>query len=280
MSQEINVRKHSGEMEYFSWEKLHNSLTRAGADQDSIAKVSEELKYHMFSGMTTGHIYKLAFKILRKLKQSVAARYGLRKAIMELGPSGHPFEQLVGAVIKELGYHTQVGQIIQGHCVSHEIDVLARNTKELIMVECKFYNSQGKNCNVQVPLYINSRFHDVKKNWEKETSNQGLKFSGWVVTNTRFTNDAIDYGTCAGLNLISWDYPRGGSLKEMVENYALYPVTALTGLTKKQKETLIENDVVLCKQLLLQPDVVGKIETDKRKQLKILKEADDLCGNA
>jgi hypothetical protein len=278
MSEEIIVKKHSGEKVLFSREKLNHSLKRSGASDKIIEVVYEQLKGQMYDGITTGKIYKIAFNILRKLKRSTAARYSLRKAIMEMGPSGYPFERLVGAVIGTLGYETLVSQIVQGQCVSHELDVVARNKQELFMVECKFYNSQGKHCNVQVPLYIHSRFNDVKKTWEKDPTNNGLRFSGWVVTNTRFTEDAINYGKCAGLTLLGWDYPHEKSLKDLIEGSGLFPITVLTTLTRKQKDLLLENEVVLCGQLLERPAAFGKLGLDLKKQEKVLDEARELLG--
>jgi hypothetical protein len=54
---------------------------------------------------------------------------------------------------------------------------------------------------------------------------------GWLVTNTRFTGDAIQYGNCAGLKLIGWDYPAEGSLKD------LYVLECMLGL----QETHLKN---------------------------------------
>lgn len=277
MSENIIVKKYSGEEVLFSREKLDRSLERSGASEEIIEKVYDELKRDLVDGITTTQIYRKAFQILRRFTRSTAARYSLRKGIMELGPSGYPFEQIVGEAIHHMGYETKVSQIVQGHCVSHELDVVARNSDELFMVECKFYNSQGKNCNVQVPLYIHSRFNDVKKIWEKDPANQGLKLSGWVVTNTRFTGDALDYGKCAGLNMISWDYPRGNGLKEIVEASGLFPITVLTSLTRKQKEILLQNNVVLCRQLLEKPEAFGRLGLSHKIQEKVLAEAKDLC---
>ena len=46
-------------------------------------------------GMTTHMIYQWVYNYLREHTDSLAARYKLKKAFMELGPSGYPFEQLV-----------------------------------------------------------------------------------------------------------------------------------------------------------------------------------------
>ncbi len=278
MNENIRVKKHSGDTEQYSPSKLYRSLERAGADKQTVEQILYELEAKVFDGITTTQIYKLAFQLLRKIERSTASRYSLRKAIMELGPSGFPFEQLVGALINSLGYQTQVGIMVKGKCVGHELDVVARNKHEMFMVECKFYNSQGKNCNVQVPLYINSRFNDVKQTWENDPANKGLKMTGWVVTNTRFTADATDYGKCAGLTMISWDYPHGNSLRELVEKSGLYPVTVLTSLSRKQKEFLLGNNVVLCSHLLQKPEAFGRLGLDIARQEKVLKEAASLCS--
>jgi hypothetical protein len=278
MDKNFVVRKHSGEQEEFNPAKLQSSLMRSGVDEGTAKLVMQELYEHLYDGITTEQIYRKAFRLLQKKLRTSAARYSLKKAIMEMGPSGHPFEHLVGAIIGHLGYQFEVGVTFRGKCVSHELDVLARNSHEMFMVECKYYNSQGKNCNVQVPLYINSRFNDVKAVWELNPANKGLKFSGWVVTNTRFSSDASDYGRCAGLNLIGWDYPRGNSLRELIERYGLFPVTALTTLSKKQKDMLLGANQVLCKQLIENKGALGMLGLDQRDNQKVLNEIGELTG--
>ncbi|HSV76842.1 MAG TPA: restriction endonuclease [Bacteroidales bacterium] len=278
MDKNFVVKKHSGEQEEFNPAKLLSSLMRSGVDEGTAKLVMQELYEHLYDGITTEQIYRKAFRLLQKKLRTSAARYSLKKAIMEMGPSGHPFEHLVGAIIGHLGYQFEVGVTFRGKCVSHELDVLARNSHEMFMVECKYYNSQGKNCNVQVPLYINSRFNDVKAVWELNPANKGLKFSGWVVTNTRFSSDAADYGKCAGLNLIGWDYPRGNSLRELIERYGLFPVTALTTLSKKQKDMLLGANQVLCRQLLENKAALGMLGLDKKDNQKVLNEIIELTG--
>lgn len=277
MEKSFIVKKRSGEGQEFSPEKLRMSLKRSGASDVVADEIIVEIGKLLYDGISTKIIYKKAFGLLRKFVRNSAARYSLKSAIMEMGPSGHPFERLVGEIIHRLGYKAEVGVTFRGRCVTHELDVLARNSQEMFMVECKYYNSPGKNCNVQVPLYIHSRFNDVKAVWEARPENQGLKFSCWVVTNTRFTSDAADYGKCVGLKLISWDYPIGGSIRDLIEQMGLFPVTALTTLTRKQKDSLLEANVILCSHIVEKPEVLEIISPDGKKNEKILAEAIDLC---
>ncbi len=278
MPKRVIIKKHSGEKEAFAPAKLRQSLEKAGAKAKLIARVEKEMQPFIVDGVSTGEIYRRAFRLLRKHQRAAAGRYSLKNAIMDLGPSGYPFEHFVGAVLQALGYEVSVGQNVQGHCISHEVDVVAKNDRELFMVECKFYNSQGKYCNVRVPLYIRSRFKDIEFVWKTKEEYRGMAFRGWVVTNTRFTSDAMDYGRCAGLHLVSWDYPRDHSLKAMIEQAGLFPLTVLTLLSRKHKEKLLGEDVVLVRQLLQKPGLLEELGLTRQRIVRILEEAAELVG--
>ncbi len=279
MSKKIKVLKHSGEEEIFAAAKLALSLENSGANPHEIKQVMANIKPLLYDGMPTKLIYRLAFRFLKATRKSNAARYSLKTSIMALGPSGFPFERFVGALIECLGYEVKLNQTVAGRCITHELDVVAKNQKELFMVECKFYNTQGKNCSVQVPLYINSRFLDVKHTWDKDPSNQNLEKYAMIVTNTRFSTDAQDYAKCAGLRTISWDHPRGKSLKELIESFGIFPVTVLTSLSRKQTDFLLNNHVVLCRELLSKPEPFGKLGLSKAKQNEVLAEVQEILGN-
>ena len=63
---------------------------------------------------------------------------------MELGPSGFPFENFIGHIFRHDGYSTDVGVIMQGNCVTHEVDVLACKDDRCYIVECKYHNQAGQ----------------------------------------------------------------------------------------------------------------------------------------
>lgn len=74
-------------------------------------------------------------------------------------------------------------------------------------------------------------------------------FEGWLFTNTRFSDDALTYGRCAGMHLVSWDYPSGAGLKDMIESSSIFPITCLSALTSEEKRFLMEHHVVTCTDL-------------------------------
>ncbi|MCK0192768.1 restriction endonuclease [Arenibacter sp. F20364] len=256
---QIIVTKNSEEKEFYSEDKLRYSLRSCGATSNQVDVIINQVNHQIYNGISTNEIYKKAFSILKKFDRAFASRYSLKRALFELGPTGYPFERLIGALLKEKGYDTKVGVILQGHCVTHEIDVLAEKDGSVYAIECKFHSDSKATSNVKVPLYINSRFLDVQKFWNASPKNDTNLKQGWLVTNTRFTKDAIDYGKCIGLTLLSWDYPKGNGMKINIDSYGLYPVTALTTLTKKEKQQLIATDFILIKELYSNLGILQKM---------------------
>lgn len=196
---------------------------------------------------------------------------------MELGPAGFAFEKFVAEVLKSDGYHVQLNMIERGTCVTHEVDIVAERANMRSMIECKFHSFKGKFSDVKIPLYIQSRFKDVEAAWQKLPEHEGKQFEGWVVTNTRFTTDAEQYGNCVGLKLLSWDSPKEGSLKQRIDRAGLHPVTSLTTLLNAEKEALLEQEIVLSSSLCGHPELLDKLGISKKRKAKILKEALELC---
>lgn len=249
------VKKASGESQPFNRSKLEESLRRSGATEIDIELVVNEMVEWLHEGVTTKMIYTKAFTLLRKKKKGLAARYSLKKALMELGPTGFPFEHFIGQIFKHEGFSVEVGQIVQGVCVQHEMDVIATRSNVQRLAECKFHNEAGKVSSVQIPLYVRSRMDDIIKKRKTLPEYANFTFEGWLFTNTRFTVDAENYGKCAGLHLVSWDYPAGKSLKEIIERERLFPISILTELSKSEKQVLMDKGVVLCRQIALMPQI-------------------------
>lgn len=273
--QQFEIIKASGKRELFDPKKLQHSLERAGAGPEQIEKIFDELEKQMYDGISTRRIYKLAFKKLKSISRGMAGRYKLKQAIMELGPTGFPFEKFVGQLLRHQGYSVSTDQSLEGHCISHEVDVIAVNDSKKHYIECKFRNRQDDKCDVKIPLYIKSRFDDLSNAEDDKSSS----IHGWVVTNTRFTRDALDYGSCAGLRMISWDHPDQGSLKRMIELARLYPITCLASASSSIKQKLLDENIVICKEILQNEQLLEKATDKPQTKRAIMQEIEDLCGS-
>jgi Holliday junction resolvase-like predicted endonuclease len=274
--EKVFIIKKSGEKEAFSFSKLKKSLQRSGATSKNIDLIIETIKPQLYNGISSKEIYRKAFSTLKKSNRTCASKYSLKRALFELGPTGYPFERLVSALLKDKGYKTEVSVILQGECVTHEIDVLAKKGRNTYTVECKFHSKPHFVNNVKIPLYINSRFIDVQKKWNSNPNNSSFLKQGWIVTNTKFTLDAIKYAKCVDLNLLSWDYPKNNGLGKNIDEFGLYPITALTTITKQEKEQIIENDIVLIKELKETPAILDKIGISSIRVERILNEVNNL----
>jgi Holliday junction resolvase-like predicted endonuclease len=277
IKKQVYVKKKTEETEPFSIKKLSKSLQSCGASKNEVETILNKMQPSIYDGISSNEIYKKAFSLLKKHNKVFASRYSLKRALFDLGPTGFPFERLVGALLKEKGYKTKVGVILNGECVTHEIDVLAEKDGNVYVIECKFHSDVKTKSNVKVPLYINSRFLDVQKEWNTNSNNKTHLKQGWLVTNTRFTKDAINYGKCIGLTLLSWDYPKNNGLKANIDTLALYPVTTLTTLTKKEQHQLIDNDVILVKELLKASNKMKIIGLSDLRIQQVLDEVKKLC---
>ncbi len=274
----IEVVKHSGIKAKFSIEKLKGSLRKSGAEESLVNEISSHVRDELYQGISTKEIYNRAFALLKKGKKGYASKYKLKKAIYELGPTGFPFEKFVGALLLYSGYEVKTGQFLQGKCVTHEVDVVAHKNGQYILAECKFHSDEGRNCDVKVSLYIHSRYRDIL-NYYGEKEHVEKPNEGWVVTNTRFTDDAIKYGECAGLYLLSWDLPKDNGIKDRIDRLGLYPITVSTLLSQREKQFLLSRDVVLCKQLINDAFYLDHLGISEKRKERILDEIKLLCKN-
>ena len=277
MEKEIFVIKASGEKEPFSDSKLRYSLEKARAPSDVIEKIVDHIKNELKDGMKTLDIYRYAFSLLRQQGRSIAGRYALKRAIMELGPSGHPFEKLVGELLKSEGFSVQVGKVVQGLCVNHEVDVAAVKDNRHIMAECKFHNQPGIKSDVKIALYVEARFEDVQKAWQRDSGHAQKFHEAWLVTNTKLTSDAIHYAECVGMKAIGWSYPPNNGLQNLIENAGLHPLTCLTALSNIHKRLLLDKGLVLCKEIFENKNLLQELGLNELKIKQIEQEIDNLC---
>jgi hypothetical protein len=272
----IYIIKADGVRELFDREKLLRSLRKIGTEKETSEMIVSKIEADLTEGNTTKEIYKKAFTLLKKHQRPVALRYSLKRAIAELGPSGFPFEKFVAEIFKAQGYQAVTDQIAMGTCVPHEVDVVAYNDNELIMTEAKFHTDFSTHSDLKVALYIKARFDDLQNSLYKYGGQIRKMTKGMLITNTNFSSTAIQYGECAHLNMVGWNYPRDNNLHNLIESLNLVPVTVLTTLTQTEKKMFLANNIVLSKQL----GDFGLLKSygfDDLKAQSVVKEVYDLC---
>lgn len=278
MSQ-IFILKSTGEKEEFRPAKLVASLRKAGAGDSQANSILSHIQGELQDGMTTNDIYRHAFDLLRHSSaKPVIARYSMKRAIAELGPNGFPFEKFIAEIFKAEGYEAVTDQIVQGHCVEHEVDVVAWKGNDLAMVEAKFHNEQGIKSDLKVALYVKARYDDLKDQ-EFDYGGKLRKLTSFqLFTNTKFTDHAIRYAECNGLSLVGWNYPPKGNLEDLIAESNLHPLTSLMTLSAAEKRMLLDHGLVLCKQVAAQGNSLVNYGIPRDKILRVLEEITNLCG--
>lgn len=272
------ITKSDGTAEAFDPDKLVRSLSHAGASIPVAQAIARDIERELWSGISTQEIYSRAFKRLREHKRGVAARYSLKRSVMEFGPSGFPFEMYIAELYRAEGFKAEIDQIVQGACVEHEVDVVVHKPGETVYAEAKFHNTIGFKTDLKTVLYVSARIMDIREAQRAQKKrDERVTVSGLVVTNTKFTDKAIEYAQCQGLALLGWDNPQGATLHERIEKSGLYPVTALTSLTPREKMALLSKKVVLCRTLPDQGSALREAGITGKRADEVFNEVGALC---
>ena len=273
----VLVTKADGTTEPFKVEKLRRSLRRSGASQKEVNYVIDTINKELVNGMLTQDIYRRAFAILHDQELPAAARYSLRRALFGLGPTGFPFELFLARLFEAEGYTTRVNINLAGKCVVHELDVGAFNDDHSFVAEAKFHSRPGIKSDLQVAMYSYARLLDLRDSRICQDDICGVK-EFWLVTNTKFTSAAMEYGACVGLTMLSWNYPRNNNLHDRIQRAGIYPVTVLQTLSQKQAQMLIDREVILCRDIVHQPHTLRHLHLSATAAEAVVQEAQALIG--
>lgn len=274
----IQILKADGNSEEFKPKKLISSLKKAGAKPSEIDRIVRTVESSLEEGMKTQMIYQKAFQMLRESDDPIAAKYSLRRAVFGLGPTGFPFEDFLGKIFEAEGYKTKRRLTLRGKCVTHEIDLAAYSPTHSFIAEAKFHMKPGMKSDIQVALYSYARYLDLESARICTADVCGI-ISLLLATNTKFTEAAIKYAECVGINLLSWDYPKNNSLHDKIERLGVYPVTVLTNLSMSQKQQLLSRGIIVCSEIEKKPQLLRLLGLSKQKNDAVLHEVHLLCGS-
>lgn len=263
------VTKVDGTTESYNEEKIRTSATRVGVPEALQSEMLMAVRDRLYDGIPTAEIFAMIKDFLREAgSPHLAMKYNLKEALAALGPSGYPFEKYVALLLNEVGYLTTINQIITGGCIPHEVDVVATKDNITYFIEAKFHKNHGQRTDVRVALYIKARYDDLKNNWH------GGETKAWIVTNTRFSTDAIKYSECQNIRLMSWGYPKGEGIMDLIEATGLHPITIIEEMSASDKIRLLTSGIVTCKQLL---NPINQVLVSKDFLDRILPQLSQIC---
>jgi hypothetical protein len=245
------VIKSTGEKAPFNLEKVKATCRRSGANPKLCDHVAKEVEARVFNGITTKEIFQLVLEELNKEHPGVAARYCLRDAILKLGPMGFDFEKYIAKLLEAYGYRTEFPPLLQGLCTMHEVDIIAEKDNRKSMVECKFRHS--------VDIFVTLK--DVMATWARFLDLVDASVIGqtphldecWIITNSRFSTEALQYGHCKNIVMLSWNHPKERPLPAWIDSKRFYPLTVIRDLAQETQKKLIEAGIILVQDLAETP---------------------------
>jgi len=278
MTARPTIIKADGSRQPFDPERLIASLRRAGAGEHTASRITERVAQTLVPDTSSHEVYRRAFALLRKEGRPVAARYALRRALLELGPSGHPFEDFVSHLYRVEGWEVQTRVLMQGRCVTHEVDFYASHPHENVRLaaELKYHNDPSYKTDVKVALYVKSRFEDI---FSCDIQGHTCPIDrGILITNTKFSSEAIAYAECAGVELLGWGYPAGENLFVRMNRARVYPVTTLTTLSRAEKRLLIDERIVAVDDVVHNRGVLKTLHFSPERVGELIAEAEGLLA--
>lgn len=272
------ITKSDGSTEIFDPVRLVESLRRAGAGEHAARRITETITSTIAPKSSSKEIYTRAFALLRKEARPVAARYALRRALLDLGPTGHPFEDFISHLFRAEGWQVETRKMIKGKCVSHEVDFYASHPEEntYIAAELKYHNDPGYKTDLKVALYVKSRFDDI---FDCDPNVRACPIDrGLLVTNTKFTSEAIAYAECAGVELLGWGYPVRDNLFTHMSRAKVYPITTLVELSRSEKKLLIDQGTVAVDEIVRDRRLLDPLRLPPSRVGEIISEAEGLLA--
>ena len=145
MVAQIKVIKRDGSEVVFDDQRVLRSVEHVGVPKELHDQVLQHIKERIQpdNTITTDEIFYHIREFLVDRDKKSALRFNLRQAIFELGPTGFPFEQYLAKIFRSQGYKTNVDLMMEGECVTHEIDLLIEKDGRRETVEAKFHNQNG-----------------------------------------------------------------------------------------------------------------------------------------
>lgn len=268
---QYKIVKSNGDLEVFSSKKFHRSLKRTGLRPKYCNEIAQKISKNLYPGIRTKDIYNQTFKLLKKHSTVAATHYSLKKALLELGPTGFDFEEFIAKYFQAIGFETYTGVVLQGEFVKHEVDVIASKKNYQLYTECKFHNNIRRKNDIKVVLYVKARWDDLKNGPD------GKYLKGYyVASNTVFTLDAIQYAKGCGLDLLGVNAPEDESLLDKIKKYKIYPITSLKKLKKSYCRELIKKKILICSELLNEKKTMLKLGMSEQEIIAIFNDIQNL----
>ena len=244
----VFVTKANGSRQLFDKNKAIRTCLKMGASRQVALEIAEKVESRLYDGISTQIIHRMIIRFLRKYKPEVSNLFDLRKGISLMSPKPE-FELFIQTLLMHNGFEVRPNQILSGKCVEHEVDAVARKDGVTFFVEVKHHFSYHALTGLDESRIARAVLEDVTENEIPERNDWRIDHA-MIVTNTKYSDYAIQYGRCRNILQIGWSSPATLGLQNTIEEKRLYPLSCLRSLPAEIRFNLVESGVVLIGQLL------------------------------
>lgn len=168
------------------------------------------------------------------------------------------------------GYEVTPNRVIQGFCVTHEIDGILVRNGETTYLEVKHHIDPHSYTPFDVTLAAKAKWEDINEGFRRSLSNHFFD-RVLIVCNTKMTLHAKTYADCVGLDHLGWNEPYGQGFDSLIDEKELYPVTILKSLKEEERDALSGSGILTLKQLLEKRKEI--VNLSKVRVSRLIKEA-------
>ena len=243
----IHVRKANGRLEPYDRSKVLRTLLHLGFRGSEAEKLEKAVSEKVYDGMPTSELLSLIYELAGKSRPELAHLRDIREAISLLRPKPD-FEEYARMILRAAGYLVEPGRVLEGRCVSHEIDGIAFKDEEVFAVEVKHHVNHHAYTGLGTVLELWAALEDLKEGFRLGLHPYRFT-SAILVCNTKISLHAERYARCKGMMYMGWRYPRAFALGDIASEKKLYPITMLKTLPRDIIERLGDRGIVTLDQL-------------------------------
>jgi hypothetical protein len=244
----VFVTKADGSKQLYSREKAVQTCLRMGADRQVAEQIANQVERRLYDGITTRKILQIIFSLMRKPKPAVRHLFDLRRGISLMEPKPE-FEVFIQEILAHSGFQVKPNTILKGLCGEHEVDAIATKNGLTYFVEAKHHFTYHALTGLDETRIARAILEAVTEGYQQGVTKIKLD-TAVIVTNTRYSKHALNYGSCRGIVQIGWTTPEGSGLRDVVEKHKLYPLSCLRGVNVETRLLLVDASIVFIKQVL------------------------------
>jgi hypothetical protein len=247
MKSTIFVRKADGSTQEFDAVKVVKTCLRMGASRQIAEKIAHDIEEQIYDGIDTRDILQMIYSQLRQFKPEISHLTDLRKALSLISPRA--FEIYIQHLLQEHGYDVTPNQIVQGKCITHEIDAIASKGDQMYFVEIKHHVNYHSPTGLDESRIARAVFEDITEGYQAGMNPYQIN-RAMIVTNTKFSEHSLRYSQCRGIDQIGWSFPIHQGLQDLIEEKRFHPLTCLKELDKDLYHSLTSTGIIALKQII------------------------------